>query len=206
MPITSKETGGDYELNPEGLHSGVCCGVYDLGTHYSERFNKSTRKVLLCWELPKVRMTIETDDGAPKEFPKVQSKQYTNSLHKRAKLRQDLEVWRGKKFTTEELKGFDLTKLLGVNCNLQIMHNDSETTGQTYANVTAVMPIAEGQEKFKPEREVKYFSFEDHTEIPKGTPEWIEGMIKDSKEWPPGGQKDQDEDPGASIPDDDIPF
>jgi len=36
------------------------------------------------------------------------SKRYTMSLGEQSTLRKDLESWRGKKFTPEELQGFDL--------------------------------------------------------------------------------------------------
>ena len=36
---------------------------------------------------------------------------YTLCLHERAALRKDLESWRGRKFTEQELDGFDLEKL-----------------------------------------------------------------------------------------------
>ncbi|MHA1379626.1 MAG: hypothetical protein ACTSRG_14730 [Candidatus Helarchaeota archaeon] len=46
------------------------------------------------------------------------------SLHAKATMRKFLESWRGKKFTKEELEGFDLQKILGKPCQLQIIHSD----------------------------------------------------------------------------------
>lgn len=72
--------------------------------------------------------------------------QYTLSLNSKAKLRQHLEAWRGRKFSGEELKGFDLEKLLGANCQLQIVHSLSDN-GRTYANVQAIVPLGKGMNK-----------------------------------------------------------
>jgi len=61
------------------------------------------------------------------------------SLHEKSKLRPMLEAWRGKKFSQEELAGFDLEKLIGANCQLQVIHNIADG-GAVYANVQAVVP------------------------------------------------------------------
>lgn len=81
------------------------------------------------------------DDGKP--F--IVQKRYTASLHEKSKLRPELESWRGRAFTEDELKEFDLEKLLGANCLLNVAHVVKD--GKTYANVTAVMPLKRGMEK-----------------------------------------------------------
>ncbi|GEM_PF-4521665 len=53
-------------------------------------------------------------------------------------LRRDLENWRGRPFTREELRGFDLFKVLGTACQLMVTHTSQGE--ETYANVTAVQP------------------------------------------------------------------
>src|SRR3990167_2490369 len=67
----------------------------------------------------------------------------------KANLRKHLEAWRGKKFTKEELDGFDVEKLLGVNCQLQVIHNLSDNGG-TFANVQAIVPLGKGMVKIRP--------------------------------------------------------
>jgi hypothetical protein len=61
-------------------------------------------------------------------------------------LRAVLESWRGKKFTDAELDGFDLEKLLGANCQIHAAH-DVGADGNTYANVTLVLPPVKGAAK-----------------------------------------------------------
>jgi hypothetical protein len=73
------------------------------------------------------------------------SKKYTASLNEKATLRHDLESWRGRAFTQEELKGFDLEKVIGVNAQVMVMHNTKD--GKTYANVATVTPLGKGQAK-----------------------------------------------------------
>ena len=63
-------------------------------------------------------------------------------MHEKAALRKDLESWRGKPFTAQELEGFDLEALLSVGCFINVMHQTRE--GQTYANVAAVMRLPKG--------------------------------------------------------------
>jgi len=177
MGITAKSSGGnDFKPIPEGMYQGVAYMVFDLGTQFNERYNNSSRKVLVGWEIPDERIDI---DGV--SLPMVISKRYTLSLHEKAILRGDLEAWRSKKFTAEELNGFDIAKLLGVNCNIQILHNENE--GKTYANVVTVTPLMKGQEKKEVESEFLYYSFEDNNDFPEETPEWIVKIAKKSQEW-----------------------
>jgi len=63
-------------------------------------------------------------------------------LHEKSALRKDLESWRGKKFTRDEEMGFDIERLIGVNCLLNITHN--EVGDRTYANIVSIMPLAKG--------------------------------------------------------------
>jgi hypothetical protein len=76
-----------------------------------------------------------TKDGEPMSI----SKNYTVSLSEKSTLRKDLTTWRGRDFTTEELKGFELKNVLGAWCTLSVISTDRD--GKTYANVAAVMPV-----------------------------------------------------------------
>ena len=58
------------------------------------------------------------EDGRPFAV----SKTYTASLFEAAALRKDLESWRGKSFTEEELGGFDISKLLGCTARIEVGH------------------------------------------------------------------------------------
>lgn len=166
---------------PAGIHAAICTAVFDLGTQYSEKFQKSSRKVLVQWELPAHRIVLnDKDTGEERNLPMATSKQYTLSLHEKATLRKELEGWRGKAFAVEELEGFDILKLLGVNCQVQIIHNKTETG--TYANVNAVFPLPKDQWK-EPENPLRFFSFDEDHLLPDGVPNWIVEIIHKSEEW-----------------------
>lgn len=196
MGLYARDTsdGNGFDPVSQGMHKAICYGVYDLGTQFNEYFGKSSHRVLIQWELPEERIDVDRD-GETVNLPRAQSKMYTLSLHEKANLRKDLESWRGRSFTAEELAGFDLQKLLGVDCQIQVIHKKKDD--KTYANVSLVIPgIGKHQETENPQR---FYSIDDHgTDIPDGTPEWIEKIIKDSDEW----QSLQ----GVPLPDDDIPY
>lgn len=201
MGINVKENGGQRDPIPVGMHQGICYAVYDLGTQFNEHFGKSIHKVLIMWELPEERIEIERN-GEMVNLPRAISKEYTASLYKKANLRKELEGWRGKPFTAEELQGFDLTKLLGANCMIQVMHND-----KGYANVQTVVPLMKGMVKKPLENQTKWFSFEDGNQIPEGTPEWVVKKIEAAEEW--NASSDPEPPPSddwAPPIDDDIPF
>ena len=128
MSIIIKEPERKYTPAPEGLHQAVCCDVVDLGIVATPWGDK--HQVELRWEIE----AINPDTGGPH----LVRQRYTASLGEKAKLRQALEPWRGRKFTPQELAGFDLEKLIGVNCQLQVVHNLSDD-GRTWANVQAVI-------------------------------------------------------------------
>ena len=134
MSLVLTETGGKYTPAPEGLHPAVCVDVADLGMQQTQWGLK--HKVDVYWEIEE----IKPKDGSP--F--VVRNRFTASLNEKATLRKLLEVWRGRKFTAQELRGFDLENLIGANCQVNVTHRTLDD-GKTYANVTAVVPAARGQ-------------------------------------------------------------
>lgn len=131
MSLTASEkSGADFEITPAGQYVGRCFKIIDMGTQTTTGMYgvKDQHKVMVSWELldgPKMQ------DGRPFSV----SQFYTVSLHEKAKLRADLEAWRGRKFSTEELEGFDIGSVLGAYCMLQVVHDE---TGK-YANVQTIM-------------------------------------------------------------------
>lgn len=152
MPVIAKATAETpKELPPSGLLQAVCVFVEDVGLQKTEYKGevKIQHKVIVIWEIDDKEATME--DG--RRF--MISKRYTLSLSDKANLRKDLETWRGKKFTEDELQGFDVEKLIGANCLLNVMHEES--AGKTYANIKGVMPLKSGMAKIQPV----------NTEVPK---------------------------------------
>jgi hypothetical protein len=129
-----------YTAAPAGTHHAVCVDVQNLGLVQSAWGQK--HKVRLVWQIATV------DETHQRRFELARL--YTLSLHERAALRQDLERWRGKKFTDAELDaGFDLEKLIGVNCQL-LATQDLGDDGTLYTNVASVLPAPVGVPKLFP--------------------------------------------------------
>jgi hypothetical protein len=139
MAIIAKKPESTYTPCPEGLHHAVCVDVIDLGIVPSTFGDK--HKVRIVWQIE--------DENAETRRRFEARKQYNLSLHEKATLRKDLEAWRGRKFSDEELKGFDLEKLLTVNCQIQVVQDLSED-GSIYANIQAVVPAPKNVPKLVP--------------------------------------------------------
>lgn len=129
-----------FPVPPEGLYQAVCADAWDIWTEdRPERWGGGIQdKTRLVWEINR----INKESGRPYQV----SQKYTASLHEKANLRKHLEAWRGRKFTENEIKEFELENLLGANCQLQVVHNIG-SDGITYANVQAVVPLAKGMTK-----------------------------------------------------------
>lgn len=137
MSLLARRPQRAYALAPAGTHNAVAVDVQNLGlvaTSYGAK-----HKVRIVWQLE----SVDADTGRRVEVARL----YTLSLHERAALRLDLERWRGKKFSDAELDaGFDLERLLGVNCQVLVSHSLSDN-GTTYANVDSVLPAVKGAGK-----------------------------------------------------------
>ncbi len=141
MGIVAKR-GEDFELCPAGIHSAVCYAVADLGLQENPFSpEKPIRKCVVLWEI-EPRMSDNRRFGL--------SKFYTLSLNSKSNLRADLISWRGRDFTKEELDaGFDIERLQGANCTLNIVHETK--ADRTYAKVFSVMACLPGKERLLPE-------------------------------------------------------
>lgn len=153
MPSNS---GGDFAPPPAGTHMAICYRVIDLGTQPVD-WNGETKhqhKVLVSWELPDEKM----EDGKPFSI----HQRYTFSSHEKSRFRQDLEAWRGAKFTEADLagppNGFHIRKILGVPCLLTVVHNVKQA--KTYANISAVSKLMKGMTAPALTNEKVYFSLE----------------------------------------------
>ena len=145
-PIIASDSGSkDFDPAPAGAHFAVCCDVVDLGmvtTSYEGKESKR-RMVRLAFQLNEASGL--RDDG--KRW--LVTKSMTLSLHEKAALRAFGEAWRGKSFTEEELKGFDVENMLGACCQLLLLHEKGKND-RIYANIKTVMPFPKGMTKFAP--------------------------------------------------------
>lgn len=183
MPKASS-TGTSIPLIPEGVHVAVCVAVVDLGTHHDDKYNKDTRKVLIQWELPGESRTFQRD-GVDVTENRIVSKTFACSLHEKANLRKYLEAWRGKTFTADELKGFELSALLGKGCQMQIVHAPSKSDpSKIYANIAAIMAMPKGLKA--PATQNKPYSYDipaTGITLPSNIPQWIAELLCESAEF-----------------------
>lgn len=149
---TDSGGGGNFKRVPQGVFIGRCYSLIDLGTQHTtgQYGDKFQHKIRIGWEL-----FGDDEDGNPltidvdgKEMPLTINKSYTVSLHEKAGLRRDLAAWRGKDFTDDEAKAFDVSKLLGAFCMINV--TTSETNGKTYSNVAGITPLPGALKNAKP--------------------------------------------------------
>ena len=176
MAIKIKDKGGDFAPINAGVYQAVCYGVADIGTQESKNpAHAPTRKLVLLFELPYER-TVFGDKG---ELPRGTSITLTQSLNEKAILRKMLKSWRGRDFTPQEMEGFDPKVLIGVNCQLNLVH---EVKGdKTYANITSIMPLAKGMTKAAQENKALYFSLDEQDlsaiKFPENMPQWMQKKV-----------------------------
>ena len=180
------------EIVPSGTHIARCYSMIHIGTVEWEwqGETKHSDKIRLSFELPN-----EMRDFGGEEKPMVISKEYTLSLHEKSNLRRDLEGWRGKSFTKEELNRFDVTNLLGKSCNVSIIHKNSKS-GNEFAQIGSISGISKGTKCPEQINESFIFNYEDNfnAEWLEQQPDWIQDQIKGTDEYK------------SKIKTDDIPF
>jgi hypothetical protein len=130
MILSASGSSGNFTPPPDGLHQAVLVDVVDLGEKETQWGLK--HKVRLVWELdPSSAGTLE----GGRRF--TVSKQYTASIHEKAELRKDLKGMKGRDLNADEMKKFDLEKLLGTPCTVFVEQAESQD-GRVFANVKIV--------------------------------------------------------------------
>ena len=158
-----------------GVHKDRCVRVIDLGTQHNDYQGQISwkRQVMLIWEVPS-----ETDN---KGEPLTISKFYTLSLNEKANLANDLVSWRGRPFTETEKKAFDISKVAGKPCSINVILNQNGKP-----KVSTVMPIGKNDEiaqQFHPNMVFSITDFQEKKmEVFNQLPEGIRNIILKSKE------------------------
>lgn len=142
MPIIASQA--QRELIPAGNYIARCYQLIELGTITDQVMGKMTtaKKVRIGWELPE---EMKVFDEAKGPQPLVISAEYTLSTNKKATLRAILASWRGRDFTEEEAKGFDITKLVGATCMINVIHKAGVTDpSKLYEKIAGITPLPKG--------------------------------------------------------------
>jgi len=196
MSLIAKDSGSSAPAIPEGMYQAVCYGIFDIGTQHSEKWGVDKHQCVIVWEIPEERIEVEG-----KNLPRTISKKYTVSIHEKAAMRKDLQSWRGKAFTPDELKGFDLRNVLGAHCMIQIIHTEKD--GRKYMNIAAITPLVKGMTKKQAENTLAFYDMSSGQDLPDNTPKWIKEMIYQSLEFQERGEEPFDV---TLPPDDSVPF
>lgn len=141
MAIIAENKGSNFKQAPAGNHVARCFSMVHIGTIEENILGtvKKLNKVRISFELPN-----ELEDfGHGKQEPHIISKDFTLSMHEKASLRKFLESWRGKAFSEDEAKQFDIAKLLTKPCQIQII-NKKAKNGNEYAEVSSVSTLLKG--------------------------------------------------------------
>jgi hypothetical protein len=183
MAIVATTNSKPRELIPAGNYVARCFSMIEIGTVKEEYQGKqkTAYKVRIGWELPNERRVFKEERG---EEPMSISKTYTLSMNEKANLRKDLESWRGKAFTEDEAKSFDITALLGKPCMLNIIHKKSLDGTKTYERISGITPLMKGYEPPAPVNPITRLEFDNWNEaLFASLPDFLQDEIRSTPEY-----------------------
>lgn len=217
MSMIASDNGGQViEKLENGVYTAVSSAIIDLGLQKNEQFKKIQRKFMMIWTI----IGEEVEINGEKQ-PRTISKEYSFSLNEKSTLRKDLQAWRGKPFSEEELQGFNILAVLNKACQLQIILE--EKNNKKYNNIAGIMSLPKGSNV--PILEDTYYfdmenaeTWENYCKIPN----WIQEKIKKAENLESTGferyvkeydemlkeqqSKKEENDPEIIAPADDLPF
>ena len=160
-----------------GTYFAVCIGAVDLGEQETT-YNGKTRyvnQIQLIFELPDELIEV---DGEMQ--PRWLSRRFSVALSSKAKLRQFVETWYGKKFSDDSIKEFETDDLLGKPAMLSVVLSED---GQ-YANIASAAALPKGVPT--PKAKSEYLSFDveawDDGRFAK-LPEYLQELIQKSTQY-----------------------
>lgn len=182
MSMIAKDSGNvSIEKLENGVYTAISSMIVDLGLQVSEKFDKTQRKMMIIWNVLGEEVEI---DG--KKLPRTIAKEYSFSLGEKSNLRKDLQAWRSKTFTGEELQGFNLLNILNKACQLQIILE--EKNGKKYNNIASIMALPKGSNVTTSDK-TSHFDLENVETWNnwKDIPNWIQEKIKKAQNYQSSG-------------------
>jgi hypothetical protein len=181
MSFYVSPSSSSYEPPPAGTHQAIFYQLIDLGTHPTQWENnppKDVRRLRVGWEL-------SIDERMENGKPFTVSKFWNHFTGEKATIRKDLESYRGQTFKSKaDFQRFDLTKLLGEKCMINIRHSikgDNER-----ADVVSILPPMKGIE-FKPLHNSPQLLLLEkgkfNAELFESLPEWMRNLISEAPEY-----------------------
>lgn len=201
-----KQERKEFVLAPQGTHIARCITFIHVGTNQEEYMGqpKDFNKIRLTFELPYETKVMKEGEG-PK--PLVISQDYTLSMAPKAHLRRLVEGILGTALLDHEADAFDAESLVGMACQIQVVHKTSKA-GNKRAEIANAMPLAKGQNAPEQVNASKILSYDKwNQELFEAQPQFIKDKIMSSKEYKAmkGGMTSVGVN-GEQINPEDIPF
>ena len=179
MGFTATKPASTFTPPPPGMHIARCYRLIDLGTQpktYQGQAKGEARKIMASFEL---LGDDRMDDGKPFTL----SKSWFLSMHEKASLRRDLESWRGRAFSAEEEMSFDVSKLLGAYCILNVA-DEPGADGQMRTNIKSINPLMKGMPKPEPVNATMIFDADEpNMELFEKFSDKLKDTIRGCREW-----------------------
>lgn len=184
-----------YTKVPAGTYVARLVQVIDLGTQPSKKYDPSSQ-VLLGWEIP----DIKEDDGRPV----IHFQRYANYFSAKSNLRKLVVGWRGRDFTSDEIKTWSAASMLGKECLLNLA--ETEKGDKVYVDVASASRLPNGMacppqvsktilfDLDNPDMEVFGAFSEKLQDTIKASPEWEAATSGGSRSQPPASASFDDDD------------
>lgn len=143
MPIIAENNYTPRPPLPPGMHIARCYFMVDMGDCTENIPGKGTQiihKICIGFEFPQLQTMINNQ-------PEIATlrKEFTLSMTKNSKLRPFVEGWRGRAYTDDEAKKFDVAKLVGHSCLINII-NGTTKQGKSFDEIGAITPLMNGMQ------------------------------------------------------------
>ncbi len=212
MAIIATNNGTTRELIPAGNYVARCYQMIHIGQVQEVIMgtSKILNKVRIGWELPTEQKVFKEENGLQ---PLVISKEYTLSMNEKSNLRKMLASWRGKDFSEDEAKQFDVTKLIGAPCMLNIIHKPSvKDPSKIYEEIGSVSPMPKGMKPPPQITETLMIDYDNFNETAfNALPDFIKNKMMSSLEYtamknPASTHIEQHNEKSLVEDDDGLPF
>lgn len=185
MPIiASSGDNRQREIVPAGNYVAICYEIIHIGTVADVVMgeHKLINKVRIGWELPIERRVFDEEKGLQ---PFAIFQKFTLSLHEKSSLRKTLASWRGRDFTEQEAKAFDITVLAGKPCMINIIHKPSKADpSRIHAVIGAIGPVPKGIDVPKITNPIRILSYDNFDfNLYNSLPEWLRNEVASSVEF-----------------------
>jgi len=177
---------------PEGRHPLVCVDIFrvDPEEQTYDGVTKLYEKVMFVFQaFPDAATYGEDGSRDSKGNPFQVERKFTWSLAPQSLLRPFLECWRGRDFTEEEAKHFDVSKCKGVSAWGTIIHNTR------FVNIQDIEPYVDETGKALPPLKAETYTRRTYKKREK-----VQATAQSSQPNSPGSKRDGGIDPADLVP------